>query len=209
VAERVAARLRSAGFRIWFDQHLPTHRAYSEVIEEQLDAARAVVVLWSAEAVASQWVRSEANRARESGRLVQLRLDDTRLPMPFDQIQCADLRGWSKDTDTADWLRAIDSIGELVGRDPIRVDVPKRPNTTRRKLVIGGGAAGALALAGFSGWRSLAREEPSPHAQLLLQKGLDALQSNDALETESVGSTRQAIALLTDATEADPRSATA
>src|SRR5918998_4872371 len=100
VAERVAARLRSAGFRIWFDQHLPTHRAYSEVIEEQLDAARAVVVLWSAEAVASQWVRSEANRARESGRLVQLRLDDTRLPMPFDQIQCADLRGWSKDTDT-------------------------------------------------------------------------------------------------------------
>ena len=73
-AMRIADCLRSAGYSVWYDESLPAHRAYSDVIAEQLDAASAVVVLWSAEAAQSQWVRSEANRARESGRLVQLRL---------------------------------------------------------------------------------------------------------------------------------------
>jgi len=60
------------------------------VIEERLAAAKAVLVLWSDEAVKSQWVRAEANRAREDNKLVQLSLDGARLPLPFDQIQCAD-----------------------------------------------------------------------------------------------------------------------
>ena len=93
-AMRIADCLRSSGYSVWYDESLPAHRAYSDVIAEQLDAASAVLVLWSGEAAASQWVRSEANRARETGRLVQLRLDEARLPMPFDQIQCADLRRW-------------------------------------------------------------------------------------------------------------------
>jgi adenylate cyclase len=78
----------------WRDDQLPAHRSYSEVIEERLDTARAVVVVWSAEAAMSQWVQSEADRAREAGKLVQLRLDDVRLPMPFDRIQCADMIAW-------------------------------------------------------------------------------------------------------------------
>jgi predicted metalloendopeptidase len=41
------------------------HRAYAQVIEERIAAAKAVVVDWSADAVKSQWVFSEANRARE------------------------------------------------------------------------------------------------------------------------------------------------
>lgn len=97
-ARRIAAHLRSCGLSLWFDENLPAHRAYSEVIEEQLEAASSVLVLWSGDSVASQWVRSEANRGRERGRLVQVRLDDARLPMPFDQIQCADLRQWNGDT---------------------------------------------------------------------------------------------------------------
>ena len=46
------------------------------------DQAKAVVVVWSSEAVKSQWVRSEADRARLGGKIVQLRLDPTRLPNP-------------------------------------------------------------------------------------------------------------------------------
>ena len=78
-AQKLAARLRAAGFTLWFDEDLPAHRTFSEVIEEQLGAAKAVVVIWSAESAASQWVRSEANRGRETGRLVQVRVDDARL----------------------------------------------------------------------------------------------------------------------------------
>ena len=59
-ANLVADALRAAGYSVWFDENLPAHRVYSEVIEEQLESADAVLALWSTEAVRSQWVRSEA-----------------------------------------------------------------------------------------------------------------------------------------------------
>ena len=57
-ARRISDALELAGYSIWFDEDLPAHRPYSDVIEEQLEIARAVVVLWSREGVQSQWVRS-------------------------------------------------------------------------------------------------------------------------------------------------------
>ena len=59
-AHRVAEALRALGYGVWRDDELTAHRAYAEVIEERLKAAKAVVVIWSAEAAKSEWVRSEA-----------------------------------------------------------------------------------------------------------------------------------------------------
>src|SRR5437868_15507624 len=94
LACRIAEGLREGGFDVWRDDELPAHRAYAEVIEERINGARAVVVLWSAEAAKSHWVRAEADTAREARTLVQASVDGTLPPMPFNQIQCADLKGW-------------------------------------------------------------------------------------------------------------------
>jgi adenylate cyclase len=117
-ARAVAGALRALGYDVWIDDELPAHRAFDEVIEERLKSAKAVVVVWSAEAAKSQWVRSEANRARETRKLVQLSIDDTRLPMPFDQIHCVDLRGWTGDVDVPGWRRVLASIADLAGAQP-------------------------------------------------------------------------------------------
>ena len=114
-AHKVAEALRALGYGVWRDDELPAHRAYAEVIEERLAAAKAVVVIWSAEAVKSQWVFSEANRAREGSKLVQLSLDATRLPMPFDSLQCADMAGWDGDTNAPGWRKVVASLGDLIG----------------------------------------------------------------------------------------------
>ena len=114
-AQKVAEALRAAGYSVWRDDDLPAHRAYGEVIEEQLGLAKAVVVVWSAEAVKSQWVRSEADRARGEAKLVQLAVDDVRLPMPFDQIQCADLSGWTGEAGHSGWIKTFASISALAG----------------------------------------------------------------------------------------------
>jgi predicted ATPase len=117
-ARAAADALRAAGYSVWLDDDLPAHRAFSREIDAQLTAAKAALVIWSAEAAMSDWVLSEANRAREEHKLVQLRLDGARLPMPFDQIQCADLAGWSGDVDASGWKKVVDSVAELVGRAP-------------------------------------------------------------------------------------------
>jgi len=113
-AHRIAEQLRGRGFSVWRDDELPAHRAYSDVIEERLKSAKAVVVLWSAESGKSHWVRAEADSAREAGTLVQATLDSALPPMPFNQIQCADLNGWNGDTSSPGWKKLESSVAALV-----------------------------------------------------------------------------------------------
>src|SRR6516164_2595869 len=94
-ARQIGDALRALGYGVWRDDELPAHRAYADVIEERLKAAKAVVVVWSAEAVKSEWVRAEADAARGARTLVQLSVDGAIPPLPFNQIQCADMNGWS------------------------------------------------------------------------------------------------------------------
>ncbi len=110
----MAQALREQGYDVWRDDQLPAHRAYGEVIEEQLQAARAVLVVWSADAVQSQWVRAEADLARQAGKLVQLRVDATGLPLPFNQIQCPDLSGWGGDKTAPTWQTIVRSVDALL-----------------------------------------------------------------------------------------------
>jgi adenylate cyclase len=114
-ARRIADALRGLGYGVWRDDELPAHKSYADIIEERLTGAKAVVVVWSAEAVKSEWVRSEANRAREERKLVQLSVDGARLPMPFDQIQCADLAGWTGEAEAQNWRKVVESIADLTG----------------------------------------------------------------------------------------------
>ena len=113
-ATRIADALRECGYIVWRDDELPAHRPYSDVIEERLKSAKAVVVVWSAESGKSHWVRAEADTAREAGTLVQVTLNRTLPPMPFNQIQCADLKGWDGDMSSPAWRKLEGSVAALV-----------------------------------------------------------------------------------------------
>jgi adenylate cyclase len=115
VAKQVCEELRKGGYSVWRDDELPAHRSYADVIEERLQSAKAVVVIWSAEAAKSQWVRAEADAARQAGTLIQVSADGTVPPIPFNQIQCADLRDWSGDADAPQWRKLLGSVAALTG----------------------------------------------------------------------------------------------
>src|SRR6185369_10203476 len=85
-AELIETTLTGLGYTVWRDSSLPIHRPYPQVIEERLTAAKAVVVLWSKDAAGSDWVRAEADVARASKKLVQVSVDNTAPPLPFNQI---------------------------------------------------------------------------------------------------------------------------
>jgi adenylate cyclase len=46
LAKAAADLLRAQGDGVWRDDELPAHRACCDVIEERIQAAKAVVVLW-------------------------------------------------------------------------------------------------------------------------------------------------------------------
>jgi adenylate cyclase len=125
-AERVAQALRAGGYGVWRDDELPAHRAYADVIEERIKSAQAVVVLWSSEAAKSQWVRAEADAARSAGTLVQATLDGSIPPMPFNQIQCADLSGWDGRENSSGWRKVMTSVEALAGGRRASGEKPRR-----------------------------------------------------------------------------------
>jgi formylglycine-generating enzyme required for sulfatase activity len=128
-ARKIAEALRALGYSIWRDDELPAHRSYADVIEERLLTSKAVLVLWCAESVKSQWVRAEAEVAREHGTLVQLSLDGAIPPLPFNQIQSADLAGWTGDPGALGWRKVADSVAELVRQAPQQTSQEPEPPT--------------------------------------------------------------------------------
>ena len=134
-AKRVADALIAAGHRVWRDDDLPAHRPYAEVIEERLSGAKAVVVLWSADAAKSQWVRAEADVARSAGTLVQVALDGTIPPMPFNQIQCADLKDWDGRSEDPGWIKLASSVEALAG-PPAQTSGEGSRRPARKKVAV-------------------------------------------------------------------------
>ena len=112
-ARPIAGALEKAGHEVWWDLHVRGGAQFSKVIEEALKASDVVVVLWSANAIESPWVRDEAGAGRDTGRLVPVTLDGTQAPLGFRQFQTIDLSRW-KGRGSPAGLRAL--LDELEAR---------------------------------------------------------------------------------------------
>jgi adenylate cyclase len=87
--EQLAADLRGKGFTVWYDTSLVPGDSFRDVIMSELALARAAIVIWTADSVKSDWVLSEASRARARRILIPVRADDVRshdIPPPFDGL---------------------------------------------------------------------------------------------------------------------------
>lgn len=195
VARRVARALQTAGFELWWDADLPAHRAYSEVIERNLEEAKAVVVLWSATAGKSQWVRAEADFARNAGKLVQANIDGTLPPMPFNQIQCANLHGWRSGTSHPGWAKLQASVQALVSGEERAVPIQTRASLWGRLQPYRIWAAAAIALVVAAGVFlyafGISGEQHKPVLAVLPFRSLDA--QDESLVAGIWEDTRQAI----------------
>ena len=113
VAARIAAALEAAGHQVWWDLRLAPGAEYSPAIERALEESDRVLVLWSAHAAGSAWVRDEAAAGRDAGKLVPLTIDGGTPPLGFRQYQLINLRPWL--ASGADQLPA--ALGAALGDD--------------------------------------------------------------------------------------------
>ena len=108
LARSVTDLLRSEGFSVWWDKEITPREGWDRAIEREIAAADHVLALWTRYSVESDWVRIEANYARNCrpSKLVQARFDGADVPIAFSLIQFVDL---DRDVaaDGADWRQLV------------------------------------------------------------------------------------------------------
>ena len=118
LVRRLAEAVKAEGYSVWWDDELPPHLSYGDVITEKIGAAKAAIVVWSESAAASEWVRAEADVARGQKKLIQTSIDDRMPPMPFNQIQFASIGDWRGEDDHPGWKKVKASLAALCGAAP-------------------------------------------------------------------------------------------
>lgn len=94
-ANDIAEALKKQGFSVWWDRSILPGERFGTVIEEALDAAKCVIVLWSKISVSSDWVEAEASEGKQRGILIPVLIErDVKIPLPFRRTHAADLRDW-------------------------------------------------------------------------------------------------------------------
>lgn len=148
-AKPVIDALEAQGLKVWWDGLLAGGDAFARTTETALETADAVVVLWTSQSIQSHWVRDEATRGRDRGRMVPVSLDGTVPPLGFRQIQYINLSGWRGARGSAPFaelLRAISATADMPqGQLSFAADIAAMPRVSRRRaLTIGGSLVAAL-----------------------------------------------------------------
>ena len=170
-ARQLAEALQDRGWSVWWDRKIVAGEKFDRTIEQQLEAASSVVVLWSAHSINSEWVRNEAGLASEREVLVPALIENVKQPLEFRRRQAADLTRWTGDPADPEFQALCDGIAaKRRGAAPVeprreQAQPPAPPVHVRRNardwrwiaaavgIVIAGGA-------GYGIWRVVAGGAP-------------------------------------------------
>ncbi len=115
VAPLVAA-IEAKGWSVWWDPEINPGQEFDDLIDAQIDAAKAVLVVWTATSVASRWVRGEAREAAERGILVPVRFEKARLPMDVRAIHTTDLDEWAGNAASQPAQECLRALAAMIAR---------------------------------------------------------------------------------------------
>ncbi|MEM9179907.1 MAG: SUMF1/EgtB/PvdO family nonheme iron enzyme, partial [Pseudomonadota bacterium] len=113
IAARMSNALKAEGLSVWWDERLTPEQAFDALIEREIAAASAVVVLWTPRSVGSSWVRTEAHYANTNGKFVPVWMEKCDLPIAFMLAQTIDLSDWSGARDAIPWVKLVTWISDL------------------------------------------------------------------------------------------------
>ncbi|HXZ68510.1 MAG TPA: TIR domain-containing protein, partial [Alphaproteobacteria bacterium] len=113
VAPLVAA-LEAQGWSLWWDPAIIPGQEFDDLIAEEIDKAKAVVVVWTPASVTSRWVRGEAREAADRGVLVPVRFEKARLPIDVRAVHTTDIDDWKEDAKAAAFQEVLGALSLLL-----------------------------------------------------------------------------------------------
>jgi hypothetical protein len=117
-AEHLTEILRRYGYTVWFDYQLLKGRDFGYQIDTKIRAAKALIVLWCAMSVRSEWVREEVDLAGALGLLIPVKIEDCELPVGSRLKDYVNLIDWDGSPRSHQLDPLFDAIAQKVGREP-------------------------------------------------------------------------------------------
>lgn len=150
---QLAMALMEHGHAVWWDRRLKAGQDWGAILQQRIEQADAVVVVWTSSSICSEFVLDEAGRSK--GKLVPAAMDGVSPPLGFGRLHTINLSAWLGGSDT----QAIIELSEAI--DDISTGDRAAPRTQKKGkglkffgLVIGGSfygfAVGALAAGGIA-----------------------------------------------------------
>jgi hypothetical protein len=110
--------LEGQGWSVFWDRRIPAGQTWRSHIRKALDEARCVIVAWTRDSIASDWVIEEADVAKRRGVLVPILLDPVEPPMGLRAIQAADLTDWDADPAAPRFRQLFEDIQAVLSAAP-------------------------------------------------------------------------------------------
>ncbi|MCX7097806.1 MAG: SUMF1/EgtB/PvdO family nonheme iron enzyme [Methylococcales bacterium] len=133
-AELFVAALERQGWSVFWDiSSLFAGQGFRRVIEENLNAAACVVVLWSETSINSDFVQDEAEVARQNKTLVPVLISAVKPPLGFRSQHSDDLSQWDGDVSAPAFLKLKRAISDKLAQHQAQ---PATTPTTSATLVV-------------------------------------------------------------------------
>ena len=145
--------LESDGFSVWWDAHVGGGEEWRDAIQQHLDEAKCVIVIWSKRSIGPEghFVRDEASRAQRRHAYLPVRIDKVDPPLGFGETQAPSLIGWKGDRSDPRYQAVQAAARASISGSPrphhASVELPR----LSRRTVVAAGAA-TTAAAAVAGW---------------------------------------------------------
>jgi hypothetical protein len=186
-ADRLHRVLSAKGYNVWWQEKLQCGHIWHADIDDALQAAGCVIVLWSPRSMASEWVKHEASQAIARRVYAPARLSAMKIDSPFDRIQATDLIDWDGGDSHPGFRNLLRRVDELL---------PAKPTLAARAVELLKRNAFAIGLLAFAvaAVVLLLRIGASAEAQISAQhSALDQLQKAERSLTSIIANTEKLI----------------
>ncbi len=144
LAQQLAASLEQSGVSVWWDRRIQVGSEWDKTIEDALASAKCVVVLWTAHAKDSRWVRAEAREALNTEKVVPVMLEANAIPLAFTGIQALCFLGWEGTAGSKEFEILLSVIRAKLEGKPIELPEASstKPSLLGKLVALVGGKAG-------------------------------------------------------------------
>ena len=149
--------LQAEGFSVWWDEQIGGGAAWRQTIEDELNSAGCVIVVWSKRSVGPDgtFVQDEATRAQQRHVYIPVLIDKVHLPLGFGETQALPLAGWHGSRSDQHYHAILAAVRRHVGDERAPAFRSRSGPRLDRRTAIAGGAVAAAAAAGVGGWAFL------------------------------------------------------